>query len=698
VTHIPKLDPDIDLLGAALEYAGAGLYIGPLIPGKNPGSILGKGWPAKTSKDPRTIIGWFAGKMAGDIGIFLHVGRSGLWVADVDDPEKLHPTLRAAIDRVLPPYQATRSDQPGRGHYVFRQPEGRQIGNSNGALGDAWGEGRGTNGVVVLEPTLHVEPVGCYRWDQTGRVPVLPDDVAALLADAPAGADAVDDATMARFLAAHTATSDPGMLQPIIDKFRAELDGGEVSRHKSAVKHACWAAREAAAGYFPATEAFDQLRDMFVESMAQPREGGRDPVAPASARAEWAGIVAWAVGQDPAPAESEPVEAVALAECIARFQRWLHLPDPGIVITTVGAAAANLIPGDPLWLLMVGPPSSAKTECVSALTPLPYVYPAAKVTEASLLSGTPPKEHVKAAKGGLLRQIGDFGIMLVKDFTSVLAQNRDTRAEALAALREVFDGRWDRPVGTGGGITLSWSGKCGLIGGCTPTIDRHHAVMGTLGERFLFYRVNVDDPDDQASRRLGSRRHETDMRRELADAVAGVLAGVDTDADIATDPDEDRWLVSLAVWTAKARTPVERDGYSREVVVMPESEGPARIVTQLGAMRDGLAAIGAPLRERWCILHKLAWDAMPAMRREVLQALQQSNRWAKRAELMDVTDIPRAPIERELEDLVLIGLADRQKAGDADNHPWQYRLSSEARRLWPNAAPICTGGPVEDDS
>jgi hypothetical protein len=222
--------------------------------------------------------------------------------------------------------------------------------------------------------------------------------------------------------------------------------------------------------------------------------------------------------------------------------------------------------------------------------------------------------------------------------------------------------------------------------------------MGTLGERFLFYRVNVDDPDDQASRRLGSRRHETDMRRELANAVTGVLAGVDTDADIATDPDEDRWLVSLAVWTAKARTPVERDGYSREVVVMPESEGPARIVTQLGAMRDGLDAIGAPLRERWCILHKLAWDAMPAMRREVLQALQQSDGWAKRAKLMDVTDIPRAPIERELEDLVLIGLADREKAGDADNDPWQYRLCSEAHKLWPKAAPICTGGPVEDDS
>jgi hypothetical protein len=40
---------------------------------------------------------------------------------------------------------------------------------------------------------------------------------------------------------------------------------------------------------------------------------------------------------------------------------------------------------------------------------------------------------------GLLRQIGDFGVLLCKDFTSVLAQNKDACAEAMAALREVYD-------------------------------------------------------------------------------------------------------------------------------------------------------------------------------------------------------------------------------------------------------------------
>lgn len=378
-----------------------------------------------------------------------------------------------------------------------------------------------------------------------------------------------------------------------------------------------------------------------------------------------------------------------LGDCITTFRRWLHLPDPKIVTTVAAAVAANLIDGDPVWLLVVGPPGSGKTETISPLAELDYVHSAATVTPASLLSGTPPKERATGAKGGLLRLVGDFGVLLCKDFTSVLAQHRDARAEALAALREVYDGRWDRPVGTAGGMTLSWSGKCGLVGGCTPSIDRHHAVMGALGERFLLYRLDVDDPSAQARMRLTSRRHEHKMRAELADAMRAVVEGVDRDV-VDTSPTEAAWIVELAVFAAAARTPVERDGHDREVAVMPATEGPARIAVQLGALRDGLVSIGADPADRYSILHKLAVDAMPVMRRKVLDALHDAG-WVKKAAVMDATGIPKTPIDRELEDLVLIGLAERRKAGDHDNSPWEHRLSPEAYQLWPARSPDMSG-------
>ena len=70
--------------------------------------------------------------------------------------------------------------------------------------------------------------------------------------------------------------------------------------------------------------------------------------------------------------------------------------------------------------------------------------------EAALLSGTPAKSRAKDASGGLLRKISGSGVLVVKDFTSILSMNRDTRALLLAALREIYDGHWSRNVGTDG--------------------------------------------------------------------------------------------------------------------------------------------------------------------------------------------------------------------------------------------------------
>jgi hypothetical protein len=68
------------------------------------------------------------------------------------------------------------------------------------------------------------------------------------------------------------------------------------------------------------------------------------------------------------------------------------------------------------------------------------VHPAVTITEAALLSGTPKKEMASGAKGGLLREIGPAGIIVAKDFGSVLSMHRGARSTVLAALREVYDG------------------------------------------------------------------------------------------------------------------------------------------------------------------------------------------------------------------------------------------------------------------
>lgn len=166
-------------LGAALQYAAMGWYVLPVqrIPGKgykHAGSVLGKGWPHKTSRDPAVIAMWFAHPF----GLALHVGRSGAVTFDVDHPEHLHPLLDAAIARDLPAFQSTSKVVPMRGHYVYALPDGVVLGNGVGSLktDPKWGEVRGTNGIIVVEPTPRDDPAKQYRWMRLG-MPYLPKDV-----------------------------------------------------------------------------------------------------------------------------------------------------------------------------------------------------------------------------------------------------------------------------------------------------------------------------------------------------------------------------------------------------------------------------------------------------------------------------------------------------------------------------------------
>jgi hypothetical protein len=286
---IPELPPGTDNVTGALAYAAKGWYLLPVDPEtKHPGSIVGKGWPAQSSRDPEQIVAWFAGR---NDAIALHVGRSGAVAFDVDDPTAVPELLREQFRAHRPPFQSTREAVPGRGHYLFGMPEGRDIGNSLGKLEKGWGEIRGRNGVVVVAPSVHTKPGGRYVWLRSGALPTLPEELAALLPDALSSDDAASDAEVRQFLAEHACDEHPTLLRAPLAKYRTDTGRG-ASRHETAVACVVWAFKEAAAGLYPAQRAYEGLKELHVAACADPKhpEGQRPP-------SDWPGIVAWAVAQ-----------------------------------------------------------------------------------------------------------------------------------------------------------------------------------------------------------------------------------------------------------------------------------------------------------------------------------------------------------------------------------------------------------------
>ena len=319
--HVPELPPDATNLEAALLYAAAGWYVLPVRRGtKDPGSVVGKGWQHKSSRDPDQIAAWFA---ATDHGIALHCGRSGAVVFDVDRPDAVPDVLNRYLSAA--PYQSTRPDAPRRGHYVFAMLPGRMLGNGKGKLGGAWGEVRGAGGVIIVEPTPHPDS-GRYHWEHCGPLPPLPDELAALLPDGSPAEDAASDATVAAFLAEHVGNERPDVLDVLTGVLAEKIAAGE-SRHDSAVSVMAGAMKEARAGLYPAQLAEQRIGEIFLAAMAV-RDPERREVTDAQARSELRGIVAWAIGQ---ALVSDPAETRARVDSkvpAANATEVDKLPDP----------------------------------------------------------------------------------------------------------------------------------------------------------------------------------------------------------------------------------------------------------------------------------------------------------------------------------------------------------------------------------
>ena len=289
-----------------------------------------------------------------------------------------------------------------------------------------------------------------------------------------------------------------------------------------------------------------------------------------------------------------------LRHAVKTFRGWLHLPDTGALYAVLGTVAANRLRRRSR-LAAARRPARRRQERAPErrLAGSPDVHPAATLTEAALLSGTPKRENATDAKGGLLRAIGDFGIIVCKDFGSVLSMNRDARAAVLAALREVYDGAWTRHVGTDGGRTLAWAGKVGLVGGCTPTIDRHHAVMGAMGERFVLYRLPEVDATEQARAGARARRPRDDRcAAELADAVAAPVRADLPRAARARPTTRPTGSIALATLVVRAAAPSSATATPARSNSSPAPKRRPGSSIVLARLLAGLDAIGVDRDQR----------------------------------------------------------------------------------------------------
>jgi hypothetical protein len=391
---------------------------------------------------------------------------------------------------------------------------------------------------------------------------------------------------------------------------------------------------------------------------------------------------------EPPKEQPEPPPACDLDKMHAVFRKWLGDEyDLDVVDAIASVAASEKLGGDPAWLLVVSGPGAAKTESVQSLVGCGARVTSTIQSEGALLSASSKKGHTKSATGGLLRKIGDRGILVIKDVTSILSANRETRAGVLAALREVHDGRWERNVGTDGGQTLTWEGRIVIVGAVTSAWDRAHGVVATMGDRFVLVRIDSDTNSvrlaagRQALRNLGK---EAQMRKELAEAIGGIIAGVGDADDMVTAEEYERLLAAANIVT-KSRTAADRD-YQGEVVDADASEMPTRFAKQLMQIVRGGAAIGMSRNRAMALAIRCARDSIPPLRSAILLDVA-GNPDTRPGDTRRRINKPWRTVKREMEALNHIGILICEEEilpgmgdGGRDKTVWRYRLHPQFDR------------------
>ncbi|BCO35498.1 DUF3854 domain-containing protein [Mycobacterium heckeshornense] len=377
--------------------------------------------------------------------------------------------------------------------------------------------------------------------------------------------------------------------------------------------------------------------------------------------------------------KQQPVQPISLNDAHAAFRKWLgHTYDTDAIDAALACAAVERFNdgSDPIWLLIVSGPGAAKTETAQSLDGVGATVASVISSEAALLSATPNRERAADATGGLLRKLGDRGVLVIKDVTSILSMDRNVRGRVLAALREVYDGRWSREVGTDGGRSIEWRGRIAVVGAVTTAWDAAHTVVATMGDRFLLVRLDSGTKRPDASQRaIRNTGDEQTMRAELAGAVAGVIAGMNPQPITLTDGEIDA-LVRAADLVTLARTGVEYD-YRGDVIDAHAPEMPTRFAKQLAQIVRGGAAIGMTRAAALRLALRVARDSMPPLRLAIIDYLAKHPH-SSTSEVRKGIDKPRNTVDRQLQALHMLGVldCDEMEYGENGRSRWFYSLKA----------------------
>lgn len=376
------------------------------------------------------------------------------------------------------------------------------------------------------------------------------------------------------------------------------------------------------------------------------------------------------------------------------FESFLLLEDKDLIWLTLASVIGNqMMNRRPIWLMLVAPPSSGKTTALNALIGLKVynamgeavepIHSISDLTENSFASGAQRSD----GETSLLMKIPKGGMMVFKDFTSILSKNADAKRIIMGQLREIYDGTYVKRTGTGKDII--WNGKIGALAGVTESVYQHLESLSVMGDRFMLYQVPQPNRKEMLRFKLRQEREgkTEDVQMPIAkDLVHKYMQRAYANLSsipINLTPEMEDEIISVADFCTMVRSGIITNDYSGEIVFVPQPEMPARMFEQMLALGSTFAYMRkldnpeltneeALTKNDIKIMYKIAFDSIPVTRRIALNYLVKFTSGVATTALATKINYPSKVVQMWLEQLNALGVVRRVRSQRGTN-VWMLR-------------------------
>ena len=330
-----------------------------------------------------------------------------------------------------------------------------------------------------------------------------------------------------------------------------------------------------------------------------------------------------------------------------------------------------------LWMMLVGAPSSGKTDLVRLLRHSEAVLSLDNLTLNAFISGERPKGKEKVYD--LLPQLNGK-TLIVKDWTVIFSLDERMTKKIIGDMVGAYDKSLAKFSSRRGNIT--YNSEFSHLGCITPaTLNRHHNYLNMIGPRFLTFTMPKLSAEEESKsfQAIFNDKDRGKQEEMVAKVVSGYLDQLNQNnfAVKPLSPDIQEYLKIASQFTARARGVVIiqassfKDDSGNDVAwyepLDTQIEAPWRAVQQLMILAQYLAfATGSDEVgvEELEIIRDVVISSMPADRAQAIRTLKENPEGKFTAkELSDQLDKSSKTARRLLEELSFLGVVDKERGG-----------------------------------